>query len=84
MSENKTQYTNAVIPGDGIGKEVTPSAQQALQKAPGDAAHFTDEDFHLGAERYPRVKAGVLVRGLLLKLRFSLDQYLNLRPSKLY
>ena len=112
MSENKTQYTIAVIPGDGIGKEVTPWAQQALEKAAGDAAQFTYVDFDLGAERYlrdgeilpdedlerikgtdaillgavgdPRVKAGVLERGLLLKLRFALDQYVNLRPSKLY
>lgn len=54
MSENKTQYTIAVIPGDGIGKEVTPWAQQALEKAAGDAAQFTYVDFDLGAERYLR------------------------------
>ncbi|MCT6874455.1 MAG: 3-isopropylmalate dehydrogenase, partial [Bifidobacterium sp.] len=32
----------------------------------------------------PRIKAGILERGLLLKMRFELDQYVNLRPSKLY
>jgi len=30
------------------------------------------------------VKPGILERGILLKLRFSLDQYINLRPVKLY
>lgn len=38
----------------------------------------------LGAIGDPRIKAGILERGLLLKLRFALDQYVNLRPSKLY
>lgn len=38
----------------------------------------------LGAVGDPRVKAGVLERGLLLRLRFAFDQYVNLRPSKYY
>ncbi|TQK76055.1 3-isopropylmalate dehydrogenase [Rarobacter incanus] len=38
----------------------------------------------LGAIGDPSVPSGVLERGLLLKLRFSLDQYVNLRPAKLY
>jgi len=38
----------------------------------------------LGAIGDPSVPSGVLERGLLLKLRFSLDQYVNLRPGKLY
>jgi len=38
----------------------------------------------LGAVGDPRVPSGVLERGLLLKLRFALDQYVNLRPVKLY
>src|SRR3954469_24987039 len=32
----------------------------------------------------PRLPAGILERGLLLRLRFELDQYVNLRPSRLY
>src|SRR5690606_8289024 len=32
----------------------------------------------------PSVPSGVLERGLLLKLRFALDHYFNLRPGKLY
>lgn len=38
----------------------------------------------LGAIGHPEVKPGILEKGLLLKLRFSLDQYINLRPVKLY
>jgi len=38
----------------------------------------------LGAIGHPEVKPGVLETGILLKLRFSLDQYINLRPVKLY
>jgi len=38
----------------------------------------------LGAIGHPEVKPGILERGILLKLRFSLDQYINLRPVKLY
>jgi 3-isopropylmalate dehydrogenase len=105
-------YKIAVIAGDGIGKEITPVAQQVLEKATVGAASFEYTNFDLGAERYlrdgailpdedleaikkqdaillgaigdPRIKAGILERGLLLKLRFSLDQYVNLRPSRLF
>lgn len=38
----------------------------------------------LGAIGDPEVKPGILERGLLLKLRFELDLYINLRPVKLY
>jgi len=39
---------------------------------------------YLGAIGHPEVEPGVLERGLLLRLRFELDQYINLRPVKLY
>jgi 3-isopropylmalate dehydrogenase len=38
----------------------------------------------LGAIGDPQVPSGVLERGLLLRLRFELDQYVNLRPSRLF
>lgn len=38
----------------------------------------------LGAIGHPDVKPGILETGILLKIRFSLDQYINLRPVKLY
>lgn len=112
MGTDKKTLRIAVIPGDGIGKEVTPVAQAALDKATEGMVDLDYESFDLGAERYlrdgqilpdedlerikgkdaillgavgdPRIKAGILERGLLLKLRFALDQYVNLRPSKLY
>lgn len=105
-------YKIAVIPGDGIGKEIIPPAQAVLEKASEGLVNFQYESFDLGAERYlrdgstlpddeleriktkdaillgavgdPRIKAGIIERGLLLKLRFALDQYVNLRPSRLY
>jgi len=99
----------AVIPGDGIGIEVTEQALRVLDAVlPGvdttpydlGAArwHRTGETLPdsaleeirghdailLGAVGDPTVPSGVLERGLLLRLRFELDQYVNLRPSKLY
>ncbi len=38
----------------------------------------------LGAIGHPKVKPGILEKGILLYLRFALDQYINLRPVKLY
>ena len=38
----------------------------------------------LGAIGHPDVKPGILEKGILLQLRFALDQYINLRPVKLY
>ena len=54
---------------------------------------LTDEDLGairehdailLGAIGDPSVPSGVLERGLLLKLRFALDHYVNLRPARLF
>jgi len=39
---------------------------------------------YLGAIGHPDVKPGILETGILLKTRFALDQYINLRPVKLY
>src|SRR5688500_7011434 len=105
----------AVIPGDGIGQEVTAEALKVLEvSAPGDVK-FEPTRYDLGAERYlatgevlpdsvlaeirghdaillgavggkpndPNLPPGILERGLLLKLRFELDHYVNLRPSRL-
>ncbi|AUG79804.1 3-isopropylmalate dehydrogenase [Kitasatospora sp. MMS16-BH015] len=44
----------------------------------------THDAILLGAIGDPSVPSGVLERGLLLKLRFAFDHYLNLRPSKLF
>jgi 3-isopropylmalate dehydrogenase len=42
------------------------------------------DSIYLGAIGHPDVKPGVLEVGILLKLRFALDQYINLRPVKLF
>jgi 3-isopropylmalate dehydrogenase len=39
---------------------------------------------YLGAIGHPEVKPGILEPGILLRLRFELDLYINLRPVKLY
>ncbi|HBN27290.1 MAG TPA: 3-isopropylmalate dehydrogenase, partial [Desulfobacteraceae bacterium] len=60
-------------------------------KATGDILPDTDikglseaDAIYLGAIGHPDVKPGILEKGLLLKLRFDFDQYINLRPVKLY
>jgi 3-isopropylmalate dehydrogenase len=104
----------AVIPGDGIGPEVTAEALKVLEAA--SPVTFEQTRYDLGAERYlrtgevlpdavlaeirehdaimlgavggkpndPNLPPGILERGLLLKLRFELDHYVNLRPSRLF
>lgn len=108
-----SKFKVAVIPGDGIGIEVTAQAVRVLEKVLEDSTVELElEYFDLGAARYlqtgeiltdadvaglarnqaillgavgdPRVKPGVLERGLLLRLRFDFDQYVNLRPSHYY
>src|SRR3954465_9455210 len=111
----------AVIPGDGIGPEVTAEGLKVLEHVVGSSStpagvKFEPTRYDLGAERYlatgevlpdtvlaeiraqdaillgavggrpgdPNLPPGVLERGLLLRLRFELDHYVNLRPSKIY
>ncbi len=44
----------------------------------------TFDAIYLGAVGHPDVAPGILEKGLLLKTRFDMDQYINLRPVKLY
>lgn len=106
----------AVIPGDGIGPEVTAEAVKVLEVAAPDGVKFEPTRYDLGAERYlatgevlpdtvleevrghdaillgavggkpgdPNLPPGILERGLLLRLRFELDHYVNLRPSRIF
>ncbi|NAZ82010.1 3-isopropylmalate dehydrogenase [Kineococcus sp. R8] len=103
----------AVIPGDGIGTEVTAEALKVLHAVlDGTGQSVETTEYDLGARRWhatgealpdsvlaevrghgavllgavgdPSVPSGVLERGLLLKLRFELDHYVNLRPSTLF
>jgi 3-isopropylmalate dehydrogenase len=50
-----------------------------------DLASLKEHDaILLGAIGDPQVPSGVLERGLLLKLRFAFNHYINLRPTKLF
>jgi len=55
------------------GEILTPSMLQEMQQ---------HDALLLGAIGDPRVKPGTIERGILLTLRFELDQYINLRPAK--
>ena len=44
----------------------------------------TFDAIYLGAIGHPDIKPGILEKGILLKLRFELDQYINLRPVRLF
>ncbi len=44
----------------------------------------TYDAIYLGAVGHPKIAPGILEKGVLLRLRFELDQYINLRPVKLY
>ncbi len=57
------------------GEVLPPTASDELKK---------HDAIFLGAIGHPDVKPGVLEKGILLKLRFDLDQYINLRPVRLY
>ncbi|THJ66277.1 3-isopropylmalate dehydrogenase [Arthrobacter echini] len=106
----------AVIPGDGIGPEVTREAVKVLRAVTGDDVDLALTDYDLGADHWlatgqtlpdatleqlrthdailfgavgaapgdTRIPSGLIERELLLRLRFSLDHYVNLRPSRLY
>ncbi|NUP73656.1 MAG: 3-isopropylmalate dehydrogenase [Sinomonas sp.] len=107
----------AVIPGDGIGPEVTAEALKVLHRAlEGTSVEVKETHYTLGAQHWlatgetlpddvledlrgrdailfgavgaapgdTRIPSGLIERELLLKLRFSLDHCVNLRPSRLY
>ena len=57
------------------GKTITDEELEGLKKF---------HAIYLGAIGHPDVKPGILEQGILLKIRFVLDQYINLRPVKLY
>ncbi len=86
----------AAVDGGEVAFDVTEfSLGAARYKATGDI--LTDADLEairshdaivLGAvggdPRDPALRGGIIERGLLLKLRFALDHYVNLRPTKIY
>jgi len=106
------KYKVAVIPGDGIGKEVVPEGQRVLEavaRRHGFALEWTDYDWscerfqktgefmpkdglerlagfdaiYLGAVGWPGVPDHVSLWGLLIPIRRTFEQYVNLRPVRL-
>ena len=106
-------YKIGLIPGDGIGPEVTREAMKVFGAAAAQAGiQYETVEYDVGGDRYlatgevlpdsvleelrgldaiylgaighPDVKPGILEKGILLKVRFELDLYINLRPVKLY
>ncbi len=83
---------DAAAATEGFGLEYTDyNMGGELYKKTGDILpdHVVGElrqmdSIFLGAIGHPDVKPGILEKGLLLRLRFELDQYINLRPVKLY
>ncbi len=74
----KLNYTDFDFGGDRYlrtGEALPDSAAEELKKF---------DAILLGAIGHPDVKPGILEKGILLRLRFELDQYINLRPVKLY
>lgn len=71
-------YTNYDVGGERYlktGETLPDSIVEELRK---------HHSIFLGAIGHPDVKPGILEVGILLKARFELDQYINLRPVKLY
>jgi len=78
--KEKFSYTTTEFPFGGdrylkTGKVIDDAEIQGLKKF--DAVL-------LGALGHPDVKPGILEKGILLRLRFDLDQYINLRPVHLF
>jgi len=74
----KINYTEFDFGGNRYlrtGEVLPDSAPEQLKKF---------DSIFLGAIGHPDVKPGILEKGILLRLRFELDQYINLRPIKLY
>jgi 3-isopropylmalate dehydrogenase len=74
----KLTYTKYDIGGERYlrtGEILPDSVLEELRKFPA---------ILLGAIGHPNVKPGILEKGILLRTRFELEQYINLRPVKLY
>src|SRR3954463_10062114 len=107
------RYRIAVVPGDGIGREVTPAALEVLEAAgrahgfaldptehPWGCDHFVEtgrmmptdgieqlrgaDAILLGAVGRPDVPDHISLWGLLIPIRRTFNQYVNLRPVKLF
>ncbi|MCX6446852.1 MAG: 3-isopropylmalate dehydrogenase [Actinobacteria bacterium] len=75
LTFNKTNYDLGAAYWHKTGETLPDSVMAELAKS---------DVILLGAVGDPTVPSGVLERGLLLKLRFAFEHYINLRPAKLF
>lgn len=64
------------------GERYKKTGEVLPDSAIGELSKF--DSLYLGAIGHPDVAPGILEKGILLRIRFELDQYINLRPVKLY
>jgi 3-isopropylmalate dehydrogenase len=78
----KTGFTYETVTYDFGGERYKKTGETLPDSA---LQEFRQADaIYLGAIGHPDVQPGILEKGILLKIRFELDQYINLRPVKLY
>ncbi|HOS94458.1 MAG TPA: 3-isopropylmalate dehydrogenase [Armatimonadota bacterium] len=82
VAAQKTGFRYEAVEFDFGGERYLRTGEVLPDSALAELAQF--DAIYLGAVGHPDVAPGVLEHGLLLKLRFELDQYINLRPVKLY
>ena len=79
---HKTHFTYQTVHYDFGGERYKKTGETLPDSA---LQEFRQADaIYLGAIGHPDVKPGILEKDILLKIRFELDQYINLRPVKLY
>jgi 3-isopropylmalate dehydrogenase len=79
---NKFQFKADLTTFDFGGERYQRTGETLPDSAIEDLRQF--DAILLGAIGHPEVPPGILEKGILLKARFELDQYINLRPVKLY
>jgi 3-isopropylmalate dehydrogenase len=78
----KTRFTYQTVTYDFGGERYKKTGETLPDSA---LQEFRQADaIYLGAIGHPDVQPGILEKGILLKIRFELDQYINLRPVRLY
>ncbi len=78
----KVNFTYETVQFDFGGEHYKKTGETLPDSALDDLKSF--DAIYLGAIGHPDVKPGILEKQILLKIRFELDQYINLRPVKLY
>jgi 3-isopropylmalate dehydrogenase len=78
----KFKFKVAQTPFDFGGERYKRTGETLPEGAVADLKKF--DAILLGAIGHPDVKPGILEKGILLRMRFEMDQYINLRPVRLF